>query len=1156
MLPNRHRAHLALLALFATPLLATAPASAQTETEQPAPAEEAAPPADEGGDKELEGKDAFSLDQFEESQFDEEAKRLQAEMSKERQALIRDLEMLVNSDRPYSKKAEALFRLAEAHWQEAKYQYLLAREKYNDAWECFDEGRCSEEPEEPEEDYSVALDYYRKILREHPDYRRIDEVYYYLGRAALKGGKAREDIQLQKEGVKRLEDLVQKYPKSRFVAQAHLQLAEYFFETDSLFYAKQNYEKIIHNHANSPMYNYALYKLGWVYFNLVEFEKTIATFKKVIETIEKEGGKGKIEFRAQAMNDLVVAYSEVDNGWQLARDYFMDKLGEEETYKKLEKMAGLLVAKDRDVAAMELYRHLIDHGSTSPKVVEWWDAILEVQRKLGDEEGIEEVVNQFTEYFDHEGPWYTSNKDDEEVVSEADKLVANNLQYLANRYHRMAQKQEEKRQDSAHAYEKAGHYYAMFLDRFPNHEKSYVNNFYYAEILYSEMEDYASAAEQYEKVIAKDTKGKYVEDAALGVVYAIESLLVDKGLKEKATRGVQYEAKKEARDLKDEVERIPETPLHDLEERYIAAADTYVEILSENLKDPEWRKENPDRGEMIPEIMFIAAQTFYKHGKFPQAVERLMVIFELYPDHRMASVAVNLIIDAYAQAKRWTKIEQWARKLIKARNFKVKSREELEQMIAIAKTEHARDLTKQRKFDEAVAVQQDIVEEFGRKNEELASKALYNIGVIHESARRFPEAVAAYEQVIERYPKEDVAVQAQYDIGVLYENQTQFEKAAEAFMKMRQFKDEAEDKAADATRNAALIYEALQQYEKAHDVFERYVRTFRDADDVAKVAFHAADVLERKGTKDAYIDAAKAYEQIARRYGRNDDQYELRAYSAAGLAWKKADKERYRRKVERLLDRALRQWNRLTDDEESVEGLAGSTKAYAAHAALELAEYKYDDYAAMELKALDRGGDFDIDLLKKTLVDKAEALGEAQTAFDRVLAFKDPGMAAAAAFRSGQLLYEFAESLFNAEVPPGLTLEEEDMYRFALEDRAAPIQEKALKAFTLALKQALDKGVYNEWSRLSAEYAAKVNPDEFPISEFTVEPNKTKDTLTATNFIRVIRRGDTVVDFKTQQEKDDADEDQAEPKQAEDGADPDETDDAAAGEVTEAKVHE
>ena len=67
-----------------------------------------------------------------------------------------------------------------------------------------------------------------------------------------------------------------------------------------------------------------------------------------------------------------------------------------------------------------------------------------------------------------------------------------------------------------------------------------------------------------------------------------------------------------------------------------------------------------------------------------------------------------------------------------------------------------------------------------------------------------------------------------------------------------------------------------------------------------------------------------------------------------------------------------------------------------------------------------------------------------------------------------------------------------------------------------AVGQAVKDGVYNKWSRLSAVYAAKVNKDEFPIAEFTVQPDKTRDTVLSTSFIKLVRRGSTVVDYLNQ----------------------------------------
>ena len=41
---------------------------------------------------------------------------------------------------------------------------------------------------------------------------------------------------------------------------------------------------------------------------------------------------------------------------------------------------------------------------------------------------------------------------------------------------------------------------------------------YYAEILYHQLEDYREAITQYKAVMLKDKKGKFIEDAALGVI--------------------------------------------------------------------------------------------------------------------------------------------------------------------------------------------------------------------------------------------------------------------------------------------------------------------------------------------------------------------------------------------------------------------------------------------------------------------------------------------------------------------------------------------------------------------------------------------------------------------------------------------------------------
>lgn len=1088
-------------------------------------------PGDARDGKPLAGKDAFSMDRFEDGGlWTPEKKRVEQRKSESRQKKIEGLLTLVN-DPTYQNKADAYFRLAETHWEEAKYLYFVAREKYDADYRCFEEKRCAQEPEEPTEDYSVAIDYYRKVLLADPNYRRLDQVTYYLGRAAIEGGKAKKDRQLEREGEKHLQDVIQKFPTSSHVPESHLTLAEYYFDKDSLYYAKTNYERIIQNFPKHRMFNYALYKLGWVYFNLAEFEKTIDTFQQVIASMKDAGGDGVIEFRSQALKDLIQAYAEIDNGWRMAREYFMKEIGEVETYKNLDTMAGLLVTKDRDDEAIELYKHLIGHDRVAARAVEYYDALLEVRRKIGDMGEIEAEINEIADFFEPNGTWFTANKGNEQATSAAHDLVATNLSFMANHHHRDAQALVEKRRKADDQFAAAAKYYKTFLDRYPEHPDSYKLNFYYAEILFGQLGDYMAAAEQYEKVLEKDRRGEFVEDAALGVVYAMESELDKQGVRKKAEGDVVREVSLDQDVKREQDDTIEQTELHPLERRMIAAADRYVEVLRDAMKDEEFVKKYPDRGQKIPNMMYIAAEMFYSHGQFREAVSRLQVIFDLFPQDKMAHYAVNLIIDAYRRLKRWEQIEYWARELIAKKNFAVKTLAELEKIIAIAKTEHATDLTRQRRFDEAITVQQDIVTEFGRKNREVASKALFNVGAIHEIARRFPDAVAAYEDVIKRYKDMEVAVEAQAAIGILYESQTEFRKAAEAFVGMQQFRarmknnPKAETRAADAYRDAGVLYEALEEYDQAHEVFKNYTKLYGKRPDAPRVAFQAAYVLELKDTPESFEAAAREYEKLSRGpFARKDAEYKLRATSAAALAYKKADKDKHRRKVEGLLRGAVSQWGRFQKAAEKAgrdtPDVDPSTKYYAASAQLELAEYRYDDYTKLRIDAVNNRGQFDMGVLGRTLTAKAEALIAAKNAFEEVLAYKDKGMAAAAAFRMGQVLYEFAQDLFNAPIPPGLTEEEGEEYQFALQDQAAPIEEQALAAFTAALRQAVRDNVYNKWSRQSAIYAAKVNKDEFPIAEFAVAPDKTRDTLQSTSFIKTVQRGSIAVDFLHQTEID------------------------------------
>ena len=1062
-----------------------------------ASAQDDAPEKPKGGD--------FSMEDFESASFNAEVKALQAKQAIKRRGLISKMEALLAREPYYPQRARVYFQLGESYYQVKKYEYLLSREEFENRLEEYEEGRLTVKPDEPLEDYSISLSYYRKILAEFPDYPRIDEVIYYLGRGSLKAGKENEDRQLTRQGVSNFQKLEQNYPRSRFIAESILALAEYHFESNSLYPAKVKYEKIITHFPNKGMVDYARYKLGWVYFNLGDFEDAINTFHTVVERVSTGTTRGMIEFKDQALNDLVVCYAEVDDGWKLAREYFIKIIGEKEAYVKLLKLAQLYVGQDRDIEAVELYSHFIEYNPRNPDIPEYFDNILAVVDKSTDFALREQKVREMIKFFDKRNVWYEANQNNTSRVNEAFTMMETRLLQLAQHYHDHAQKK-----NSEASYRQAAKDYAQFLELFPESKHAYIVNFYYAEILYDPMKEYEQAITQYTQVIKRNSKGEVVEDSALGIVFAYQELMKKAGVVED-TGGKLKAVKLSASEVKKRSKPIPRTELHELELGLIEAGDQYVKLITALLKsNPEVKKKHPERGEMIPEISFISAQTFYKHGQFKEAIKRLEQLFEYDPTHKYAAYAVNTMLDCYVRLRYWDEIEQWATRLIDAKNFKIKSKRDLNKIRAVARGEKARDRAALKDYKGAIKDYMSVFKEFRKDDPSIAANALHAVGVIYQEARRLPEAIKTYQKLANTFPDNDRAPEAMNEIGLIYESQTQFRKAATALEALvKKFPKYAT--AADSLRNAGLIREAIGDTKGAIKAFTTYVKQFKNRDDIAVVDHRIGKILQDAGGKKNLIKAAKHFTSFAKREARKGEganpDLVIEALTRAGHITKGLGKEERRKSKRKSMLKSARK--SYTDAVTAYAALPAPTPVaqhFAAESAFELVEFQYETFVAatLDMKSMKRLG--------KSIGAKADLMTGAEANYFKILEYKDSQVSAGALFRIGKLYLDFAETLLNAPMPSNIPIELEDQYIAALEEKAFPIKEKSLGAFLNALRTAQELKAYNKWSKLSADYASKLNPDEFPISsEPAAQPVHFKNTLASNNLIRSLRRGNIIV---------------------------------------------
>jgi hypothetical protein len=103
---------------------------------------------------------------------------------------------------------------------------------------------------------------------------------------------------------------------------------------------------------------------------------------------------------------------------------------------------------------------------------------------------------------------------------------------------------------------------------------------------------------------------------------------------------------------------------------------------------------------------------------------------------------------------------------------------------------------------------------------------------------------------------------------------------------------------------------------------------------------------------------------------------------------------------------------------------------------------------------------------------------------------------------------DFAGQLYTAEIPKDLKEQDQwgnrpkEIYCDQLEDKAEPIESKAVDGFEKCLKAATEQSWYNEWSRLCERELNQVKPTEYPLSsEIKPEPGYVSTTMEQTTVV-------------------------------------------------------
>jgi len=252
-------------------------------------------------------------------------------------AQMRRLIQVTQDDDP--QKPDFWFRLAELYAEKQRYYFSKAHsldQKIFDTPPAQRGALQNEQRTYEQNQQKWLLDSVKAYIAatKFKKYERMDEVLFklaYLLTSVKKEDQAREFFLR----------LIKDYPNSRYIPDAYLSFAEFYFDKGEMDAALKFYEKV-EQFPKSSVYPYAVYKKGWCYINMGQYKDALETFVGVIRMTQehKVGNPQQLKLlEKEAKKDIVKAYAHVggpDKAWE-----FFQRTGGDFAPKMMEGLAEL-----------------------------------------------------------------------------------------------------------------------------------------------------------------------------------------------------------------------------------------------------------------------------------------------------------------------------------------------------------------------------------------------------------------------------------------------------------------------------------------------------------------------------------------------------------------------------------------------------------------------------------------------------------------------------------------------------------------------------------------------------------------------------------------------------------------------------------------------
>lgn len=337
------------------------------------------------------------------------------------------------------------------------------------------------------------------------------------------------------------------------------------------------------------------------------------------------------------------------------------------------------------------------------------------------------------------------------------------------------------------------------------------------------------------------------------------------------------------------------------------------------------------------------------------------------------------------------------------------------------------------------------------------------------------EAAELFGSVNREFPLMEIAPVARFRAGTAYAAAGKNREAIAALLTVESTGGDSA-MSLDASRWLARLYEKTGNPAAAGERYERLATAGSQAgEEMIRNMLRAAD-LYSAGKEEAR--ARKSLHAVASMPGVTPElrvQCLFRAGESARTESRHKEADRYY--------------------EETVAAHAASPEAAPAVAGKALflrAEYRLPGYREISIAPP----------LEKTFRAKQAALEECAKFYVEAIRFGDAQTVSASLHRLGEAFEDFRSAILSSPPPRGLSGREREEYAFLLEEKAAPIEDRAVEAYLRNLRQAVGADYRSEWVDKSLQRLKTLRP-----ARFVKKGQYAIPVLTVPAFLGVMERG-------------------------------------------------